>query len=170
MTGINASPFSCGWVATQVRAGREHVCATRLRSRGYEVFAPSCRHVRRWSDRVKCLDKALFPGYVFCQLPHGVTAKIVTVPDVIRIVNDSHGPVYIPDAEVEAIRQTVAVSDRIEPWEFIAAGQRMRVQTGPLSGIEGILVRLKGMNRLVLSVALLQRSIAVEVDAADVEW
>jgi transcription antitermination factor NusG len=155
------------WFAAQVWAGREPLCAEHLRVRGYEVFLPSyCEH-RRWSDRVKKADRALFPGYVFCRLCGDALAKIVTTPGVTRIVGDGRRPLPIPGDEIEAIQRIVATGVTARPWAFVQAGQRVRIERGPLRDIEGIVLRTTQGNRLIVSVALLQRSVAVEIDA---EW
>jgi transcription antitermination factor NusG len=155
------------WFAAQVWTGRELFCASHLRVRGYEVFLPCyCEH-RRWSDRVKRVERALFPGYVFCRLCGDVLAKIVTTPGVIRLVGDGKHPLPIPIDEIETIQRIVATGITARPWAFVQAGQRVRIERGPLRELEGLVLRTTHGNRLIVSIALLQRSVAVEIDA---EW
>ena len=153
------------WFAVQVWSGREHISAAHLRERGYQVFLPCYREQRRWSDRIKVFERALFAGYVFCQIVPDVLGKIITAPGVIRIVGDGSEPVSIPADEIEAIQRIVATSLSTEPWPMPQAGQRVRIELGPLSGIEGVVLAVKNHHRFVVSISLLQRSVAVEVDS-----
>ena len=124
---------------------------------------------RQWSDRTRELSAPLFPCYVFLrgELEHHI--RILTTPGVLGLVGFAGAPAIIPDAEIEAVRQSVRQFARIEPYPFLKCGDWVRVKCGPLEGIEGILVRNKKQFRLVLSVQLLQKSAAVEVDAWMVE-
>jgi transcriptional antiterminator NusG len=153
------------WFAVQVRSAREQISALHLRERGYEVFLPCYREHRRWSDRIKVVERALFAGYVFCRLEPGVSGKIVTAPGVIRIVGDNSGPLSIPAHEIEAIQRIVATTLSAEPWPVPRVGQRVRIELGPLQGIEGIVLAVKNHQRLVVSIPLLQRAVAVELDS-----
>jgi transcription antitermination factor NusG len=147
-----------------VWAGREHLSAQHLRQRGYEIFLPCYRDHRRWSDRVKTIERALFAGYVFCRLQMPAVAKIVTAPGVIRIVGDREGPVPVPAPEIEALQRIVATRLAAEPWEMVDVGQRVRVEVGPLRGMEGVVLMVKNRHRLVVSIPLLQRAVAVEME------
>jgi transcription antitermination factor NusG len=153
------------WLAVQVRAGRERSSADHLRQRDIDVFLPFYREPRQWSDRVKQLERALFAGYVFCR-PHGAALRTILVaPGVIRIVGDGQGPLAVPAAEIGAIQQIIDACLLAAPWEFVQIGQRVRVESGPLRGADGIVLLIKGNRRLVLSIPLLQRSVAVEMHA-----
>lgn len=151
------------WFAVQVRCGREAFSAEHLRVRRYEVFLPSYLEHRRSSDRVRKVSRALFEGYLFCRIAAGVTGSIVTTPGVIRLVGDSHGPLSIPLAEIEALQRMAEERFSARPWPFLQTGQPVCIQVGPLRGTEGVVVTLKNRQRLVVSVALLQRSVAVEL-------
>jgi transcription antitermination factor NusG len=155
------------WYAVQVWTGREHLSANHLRQRGYEVFLPCYRDHRRWSDRVKTIDRALFAGYVFCRLHAEAAGKIVTSPGVIRMVGDGRGPVPIPGSEIDAIQRIVQTRLAAEPWQLLDVGQRVRIEAGPLRGTEGVVLMVKNRHRLVVSITLLQRAVAVDVDP---EW
>jgi transcription antitermination factor NusG len=152
------------WFAVQVFVRREHFCARHLKQRGYEVFLPCYREIHRWSDRVKRVDRALFSGYVFCRVEREASEKIVTTPGVIRMVSDGGRPLAVAREEIDAIRRVVETELKTEPWQFLQVGQRVRVEAGPLRDTEGIVVRTKNRHRLIISVSLLQRSIAVEID------
>lgn len=154
------------WFAVQVWAGREQHSAKQLRARGHDVFLPCHIERRAWSDRVKCIECALFTGYVFCRLDAVAAGKIITAPGVIRIVGNSDGPLPVSNEEIETIRHIVDARIPVEPWPFLTAGQRVRVDDGPLRGAEGIVVTIKNQHRLVVSIRLLQRSVAVELNPA----
>jgi transcription termination/antitermination protein NusG len=152
------------WFAVQVRARREHLAAHHLRDRGYEVFLPCRRSRRQWTDRVKTVESPLFPGYLFSRLTSAVEPKMVTAPGVIRIVGDGVRSSAIPAAEIDAIRCIVDTQLQAEPWTFVTAGERVRIDVGPLRGTEGVVLTNGEKRRLVVSITLLQRSVAVEID------
>jgi transcription antitermination factor NusG len=157
------------WFALQVRTGREQLCARQLQVRGYSVFLPCYEEQRRWSDRVKHVRTPLFAGYVFCRVEDEVLGHLVTTPGVIRIVGDGKRPLPIAAEEIDAIRRVVDSGAAVEPWEFVEVGQRVRVLEGPLRDTEGIVLRVKNRHRLVISVTVLQRSVAVEIDLASLD-
>lgn len=152
------------WFAVQVWSGREHLSARHLTQRGYEVFLPRYRERRRWSDRVRVVERSLFAGYVFCRLAPEVLGKIVTAPGVIRIVGDAARPLPIPAHEIDAIQRIVATQLPAEPSPLPQVGQHVRIELGPLRGIEGVVMVVKNQQRLVVSVSLLQRAVSIEVD------
>lgn len=165
---ILMQPCSAGdveWFATQVRVGREHVCARHLHARGYEVFLPCHTEYRRWSDRVKEAVHPLFAGYVFCRASFHVVGKIVTTPGVVRIVGDGTRALPVSAEEIDAIQRIVTAGIRPEPWPYLRTGQHVRIDVGPLRGTEGIFVASRQGGRVVVSISLLCRSVAVEVDA-----
>jgi transcription termination/antitermination protein NusG len=153
------------WFAVQVWSGREQRCAAQLRLRGYEVFLPTCCEHRRWSDRVKKIERAVFAGYVFCRLNGDAAGKLVTTPGIIRIVGDGRGPLPIPTHEIETIQRIVTTGLAATPWPYVQVGQRVRIDIGPLRDIEGLVLRTSQGQRLLVSITLLQRSVAVEIDA-----
>jgi transcriptional antiterminator RfaH len=154
------------WFALQVRAKHEKIVAAHLSGRDYEWFLPLYMRRRAWSDRIKVVEAPLFPGYIFCRLDLQNRLPILTTPGVIRIVGYNRSPVSIEVSEISAIQTLVASGLPDQPWPFIAAGDKVRITRGPLRGVEGILIAFKGSHRLILSVTLLQRSVAVEVDSA----
>ncbi len=156
----------CEWFALQVWTGREEPCAVQLRARGYDVFLPRYWERRRWSDRIKRIERAMFAGYLFCRMTPLVVAKAIATPGVLRILGDREGPLPVRPEEIDAIQRIVGTERDVEPWPFLQAGDRVRIESGPLSGTEGIVVRVKTQHRLVVSVTLLQRSVAVEIDDA----
>jgi transcription termination/antitermination protein NusG len=153
-----------GWYAVQVWTGRETFCADHLRTRGQDVFLPCYTEHRRWSDRIKKINRALFAGYVFCRFSLQTALDVLTTPGVIRIVGTREGPLRVPDDEIETIKRIVEMRLVAEPWRFLQSGQRLRLEAGPLRGTEGIVLTIKNRHRLIVAIPLLQRSIAVEVD------
>jgi transcription antitermination factor NusG len=159
-----ADKDNLSWVALQVRPRSEKLVAMALSSREIEVFLPLYRARRRWSDRIKELQLPLFDGYVFCKLNLLYRMPALTTPGVIQFVGIGKTPVPIEEDEIAALQSVVKSGWPSMPWPFLQVGQRVRVEYGALRDLEGILVQIKGSHRLVLSVALLQRSVAVEVD------
>jgi len=152
------------WFALSVRPQHEKTTAKVLHNKGLECFLPLYRSRRTWSDRIKHLELPLFPGYVFSRFSCEGRVSILNTPGVISIVGFGRVPTPVSDEEIEAIRKVVASGLPIEPWPFLQIGQRVRIERGPLCGLEGILLEWKGAWRAVLSVWLLKRSVAVEID------
>ena len=151
------------WFALYVRSKQEHSVSAGLRGRGYEEFLPLYRSTRNWSDRQKELDLPLFPGYVFCRLNVNHRQPVISVPGVVSILGLGRVPVPVPEEEVIAVQRVVQSGVMAVPWPFLQAGERVLIERGPLVGIEGTLVEIKSRLRLVLSIELLQRSVAAEV-------
>ena len=164
--GLNESPREFPWFALQVRARHEVGVADHLDGKGYEWFLPLYKLRRRWSDRIKEVEAPLFPGYLFCRLNPQDRLPILKTPGVIQIVGYNRTPIPVDEQELRAIQRMVASGIPNQPWPFLGAGDRVRIESGPFTGLEGILVEFKGNHRLVLSVTLLQRSVAVEIDSA----
>lgn len=158
-----------GWHAIYTRHQHEKVIARLLTEKGFEIFLPLYQTARRWKDRTKQLSLPLFPCYVFILGGMERRLDIVTTPGIHSFVTVGNRAAAIPQAEIEAIRQAVAKGSGVEPHPFLKSGDWVRIKAGPLEGIEGILIRKKNSFRLVLSVELLQKSVAVEVDATMVE-
>jgi transcription antitermination factor NusG len=108
----------------------------------------------------------LFPGYVFCLFDTQKRLPILVTPGVIAVVSQGKVPLPVDDAEIEAIRTIVSSGVLAEPWPFLELGQKVRIESDALQGLEGILVQFKGKHRVVLSVSLLRRSVALEIDRA----
>jgi transcription antitermination factor NusG len=140
-----------------------------LDARGFESFLPLYKSQRRWSDRIKEIDLPLFPGYVFCHFSAMNRLPILTVPGVVQVVGIGKIPAPIDDTEIAAIQVAVKSGLPSEPWPSLCVGHRVRIEHGPLLGIEGTLLGFRGHSRLILSVTLLQRSVAVQVDEAWVQ-
>lgn len=154
------------WYAVRVRSNYERNVSTVLDHKGVEQFLPTYRSRRVWTDRVKTLDLPLFPGYLFCRIPMEERNRVITVDGVVGIVGAGRQPIPVSNAEIDAIRTLIQSQLPAQPWPFLKVGETVRINHGSLSGLEGILVRVKNSWRLVVSVSLLERSVAVEIDAA----
>jgi transcription antitermination factor NusG len=156
------------WHALYTRHQHEKVTARVLTHKGFEVFLPLYNTAHRWKDRTKKLALPLFPCYVFVRGGMDRRLEILSTPGIHCLVRSGDGIAVIPDHEIESVRRVVAGSVPVEPYPFLRTGDRVRIKEGSLAGLEGILVRQKDRFRVVLSVNLLRRSIAVEVDATAV--
>lgn len=152
------------WYAVRVRANHEHKTAHFLKSLGYDIFHPTYRDRRQWSDRVKELDVPLFSGYVFCHMDIHQRLPVMKAPGVVEVVGFGKTFLPIPDQEIAAVRAVVNSPAFARPCPYLQIGERVRVEKGPLAGVEGILLERKTDTCLVVSVHLLQRSIATQVD------
>jgi len=157
------------WFAVRVRSRYEHAVAIHLQGRGYESFVPLYRCRRRWSDRFREIDLPLFAGYVFCQFDPLNRLPVVSIPGVVCVVGVGRTPVPIDQTEICAIRAAAKSGLPCQPWPFLQIGHRVRIENGPLWGIEGIFLGFRGHQRLVLCVTLLQRSVAIQVDRTSVQ-
>lgn len=156
------------WFALQVRPRYEKIVSRSLIAKGYETFLPVYERNRRWSDRIKKSEVALFEGYLFCRLNPEMRLPILLSPGAIRFVGIGNTPAPVPDHEIDALQAVARSGARVAPWPFLRLGQRLRIERGPLRDLEGIVIDFKGSHHLILSVSLLQRSVAVELDRESV--
>ena len=152
------------WVALIVRPRAERRVQKGLANIGLETFVAWHGVRRRWADRFKVLQQNLIPGYVFCQSTFAERMTVMHQAGVERVVSFNRTPALIPDDEIAALRRAVQSELPLGPWPYLKAGQRVRIEKGVLAGMEGTLARESSGWRVVVSVAALQRSIAVEVD------
>jgi transcription antitermination factor NusG len=157
------------WYATYTCSRHEKCVAQQMESRAIKCFVPTYRSVRRWKDRRKELSLPLFPGYVFVNLEWRDRLKVLEIPGVVQILSFNGKPAELPDHEIEMLRRRFDRNMTIQPHPYLRKGCRVQVVSGPLAGLEGILVRRKDRCRLVLSIDLIMRSVSVEVDEGDVE-
>jgi len=157
------------WFALRVRSRFEKVVALAARSKGFEDFLPLHRRRQRWSDRSKWLEVPLFPGYIFCRLNPEDRFSLLTIRGVMHIVGIGRIPEPVDEQEIMAIQQAVCSDAPVEPWPFVEAGQRVRLSSGPLTGLEGILVSNEAQLRVVVGLTILKRSVAVKVERDWVE-
>jgi len=157
------------WYVAQTCARHEKRVAEQFEVRGIEHFLPLYETVSRWKDRRVRLQLPLFPGYIFVRVPLRQRLRALEVPSVVRLVGFGSLPMPVPDQEMEAMRNGLTNRLRAEPHPYLTVGRRVRIKSGPLAGLHGILLRKKGIYRFVLSVDLIQRSVAADVDVADIE-
>ncbi|HEV2493650.1 MAG TPA: UpxY family transcription antiterminator [Terriglobia bacterium] len=166
---VNVAVADPAWYALYTRHQHEKTVARVLASKGFETFLPLYATAHRWKDRTKQISLPLFPCYVFLSGDTRRRTDILGTPGVHSLVGSEGRPAPISQSEVDTIRQMVESRMQVEPHPFLRCGDWIRVKSGPLTGIEGILVRKKNLFRLVVSVELLQKSVAVEVDVSTVE-
>jgi transcription antitermination factor NusG len=166
---LNAFTNEKKWYALRVRPRFEKVVATHLVHKGYEEYLPLYRSRRRWSDRFKEVDLPLFPGYIFCKFDVLHRLPILLVPGVMSIVGSGKSPLAVSDTEIIAVQNVVKSGLTYEPSGFISTGQLARVERGPLRGLVGIVLATKKNCRLIISINLLQRSVAVEIESDSVK-
>lgn len=164
--GKSESSSKAAWYAVQVRSRKEAHIATQIQGHGIECLLPLYKSVRKWSDRVKELEQPLFPGYLFCKFDFQDRRPVVTTPGVLQIVGYGRTAIPVSEQEIQALQLAVSSGIPRQPWPYLEVGQRVRVIYGTLTGLEGILVNMKGNHRVVLSVSLLQRSVAMEVETS----
>lgn len=157
------------WWAIYTRHQHEKTVADMLSTKGFDVFLPLYDSMRRWKDRKKLISLPLFPCYVFVKGGFERKLQVVSTPGVHMMLYRGDQIATIPEEEMAAIRTVVEGRFQVEPHPFLKCGQRVRVLRGAMEGVEGILTRKKNLFRLVLSVDMLAQSVAVEVNAADVE-
>jgi transcription antitermination factor NusG len=153
------------WYAIRIWSRFERVASVALAGKGYEQFLPLCHSTHRWSDRSKELDLPLFPGYLFCRFDaQERLLPILTTPGVISIIGVGKIPVPIPNEEIQAIQAVIGSGLHAQPWPQLAVGSKVLIHRGPLAGLEGITLDVDKKYRLIVSVPLLQRSVAVEIE------
>ena len=156
------------WFALQVRRRWEKSTASLLEGKGYRTLLPTYESRLCRSGRTKDVVSPLFPGYVFCSFDVLKRLPILITPGVISIVGRGRVPAPLEIHEISAIKTLVSSRAPAEPWPYLEVGQRVRIDNGALCGMEGILIAFKGTQRIVISVSLLQRSVALEVDRGNV--
>ncbi|MGH9678338.1 MAG: transcription termination/antitermination protein NusG [Candidatus Acidiferrales bacterium] len=154
------------WYALYTFANHEKSVAAELAARSVEHFLPLYSSVRRWKDRRVTLDLPLFPGYIFVRVALCNRLRVVQIPSVARLVGFGGMPVALPDPQMDVLRSGFSGSPHAEPHPFLAVGRRVRITGGPFAGLEGVLKRRRNDLRVVVSLDLIQRSVAVDVDAA----
>lgn len=157
------------WYALYTCARHEKQVAEQIERRSMTCFLPLYRSVRRWKDRRKELEVALFPGYVFVRMALENRLRVLQLPGVVRLVSFNGQPAVLPASEMEALQARLSSAVGVEPHPYLKAGRRVRVRQGAMEGLEGIIVRRKDRCRVVFSIDLIQRSVSVEVDESDLE-
>ncbi len=166
----NEGSFDSLWHVVYTRHQHEKVVDQILTHKGFDTFLPLYRVVSRWKDRSKLLHLPLFPCYVFFKGGAGRWVEVMKTPGVHMIVSNGGGqPAVVPEEEIEAVRRLIESGEGVEPHPFLKTGDRIRVRSGPLAGVEGFLTRKKNMSRLVVSVDILGKAVSAEIDASVAE-
>jgi transcription antitermination factor NusG len=152
------------WFALQVRSRWEASTAVLLSGVGYKTLNPTYQIKKRWGGRLREVAAPLFPGYIFCQFDVHKRLPVLITPGVIAVVSRGRIPLPVDESEIAGIQTVISSGLHAEPWPYLEVGQRIRIEKDALAGLEGILVQFKGNHRIVVSVSLLQRSVALEVD------
>ena len=154
------------WFALQVKSRWERSTSAILSGKGYETLYPTCKLQRCHGRRTREVLAPLFPGYLFCRFDVSNRLPILVTPGVVSVVGLGRTPAAVDPAEISSIQALVSRGLPAQPWPYLELGQRVRIGNGALSGIEGILIGFKGQLRIVVSVTLLRRSVAMQVDRA----
>src|SRR5262245_4929587 len=159
------------WYAIHTSANHEKCVHEQLGRRDVESFLPLYDSVRQWKDRKVRLQLPLFPSYLFARIALCDRLQVLRVPGVVRFVGFQAGPCPMQESEIESLQRVTRVlpSFGAEPYPYLTLGRCVRVKTGPLAGIAGILVQKRNGARFVISVDLIMRSVAIELDANDLE-
>ncbi len=159
------------WYAVQTRARHEKRIESELNCKGIPAYVPTLREVHRWSDRNKTIDVPLFSCYVFvcAVLMPTLRLEILKTTGVFRFVETQGLPAAIPDAEIESIQRVVMQGLPLAPCGMLHIGEKVRIRGGSLDGVEGVLSAVRGENRLVISVELIQQAVSVTIDGYLVE-
>ena len=160
-----ASLANSKWYAAYTKPRHEKVVVAQLGSREVETYLPLYRAIHTWNGRKAEVDLPLFPGYVFVKVPLAERVRVLEQPGVVRLVGFNGKATPLPDDEIERLRSSLAFC-KAEPYPFLVPGEKVRIRTGPMAGLEGKILRRKGKCRLVVSFDLIQRSIVIELDAA----
>jgi transcription antitermination factor NusG len=156
------------WLVVYTLPRHEKQLLRQLEQRSVEAFLPLYESVRRWKSGPSRVSLPLFPSYLFIKVDEGQRRKVVEMASVLQIVGNRQGTVTVSNIEIEQLRQAVATG-LAQPHPYLNVGSRVRIIQGPLSGTEGILTRKKGCMKVVVSIELIMQSVAVEVNACDVE-
>jgi transcription antitermination factor NusG len=153
------------WYALQVQAKREQIVHRALEQKGYELFFPTYVVSRRWSDRMKQIRLPLFPGYIFCRLDPNDRLPVLTTQGVVQLVGHGKRPVPVAEEEIASLKTILKSALPCMPWSSFVPGNQVVIESGPLMGVQGVLLECRNSDRLVVSVELLNRAVAVEIQA-----
>ena len=153
------------WFAVRTRSNFESRTAMCLREQSFTILCPTYKVSRKWSDRTKVVNTPLFPGYLFCLLHLNDRAAVLKTPGVVDFVAFGNKPLPIAEEEISAVRKITSSQLIYGPCPFLKTGDRVTIERGALAGVEGILTKIKNACRLVVSINVLQRAVAVEIDS-----
>ena len=152
------------WFALTVKPKHDKTVASGLQAKGFETLLPTYKKRHRYATRLKEWDLPLFPGYVFCRFNPRVRLPILTTPGVVGVVGAGPNPIPIDEGELDSLRSVILCDAQLQPFPFLQAGQKVRIERGAFTGVEGIVVRVNPSPALVISITLLQRSVLLEIE------
>ena len=158
------------WYALYTKHQHERSAADFLQKKGFQVFLPLFVTERRWKDRTKCVSLPIFPCYLFLRTSLDRKLEVLRTPGVFWLVESAGRACPVPESEIAEVRRIVQSRVRVEPHFYLTCGTQVRVRRGALTGLTGILVNVKSKNRVVVSLELLKKSIALEIDQSDLEF
>lgn len=166
-----AEPFGMTWYSVQTGYRSESRVDRDLTAKGFETYLPILREVHQWTDRRKLVDVPAFSGYLFVRYEPSVRnrIKVLETSGVVRLLGGNHNPSPIPDFEIEAVRKTLNSGVECSRWEALTPGSAVRVVRGPLTGVQGTLVRIKNSFRIVVAISVFSQAISAELGLNDVE-
>ena len=164
---MSVAPLELSWYAVYTCANHEKRVAEQLRERSVDYFLPMYERERRWKDRRVKLQTPLFPGYVFVRVALRDRLGILQTPGIVHLVGFGGQPAALPQEDIQAIQNCLSHGLQVEPHPYLRVGHRVQVKRGPLQGLEGIVVRRKNRSCFILSFDLLQRAVAIEMNAMD---
>ena len=152
------------WFALVVKPRFDKAVARALEMKGYETLLPLYKKTHKYGARSKSSELPLFPGYVCCRFDVHSRLPILTTPGVIQVLGAGNMPIPVSDGEINSLQTAIGAGLPIQPFDFVNDGERVRISSGVLAGVEGIVLKSKPSLRLILSVTLLQRSVMLEID------
>jgi len=166
--GRLGSPGEPNWYVVYTHARHERTVSEGLQRKSIESYLPLYSELRRWSDRRVRIELPVFPGYVFVRISLFEKSRVLSTPGVVRFVSLAGHLYPIPDDDMEALKNALQCRPA-HPFPYLSEGKKVRVKHGPLKGLEGVILRRKGLYRMVLSVDCIAKSVAVDLDAADLD-
>jgi transcription antitermination factor NusG len=165
VTRMPLTAESKDWYAFRVRPRHEKVVSMSLRGKGYEEYLPLTKSKRKWVDRSTIIEMPLFPGYIFCDIERSEIGRIRCTQGILDVIRAGSSPLPANRLEIEGLRKATEAELPLESWPYInpSTTGRLCIMSGPLTGLDGMLVQVRGKERLILSVDLLCRSVLVEV-------
>ena len=160
------------WYVVHVRSKHEFTVEERFRKSEIEAFLPIVERLRQWKDRKRLIAFPLFPGYLFVHIPMDNASKlsVLKTPGVVRFIGlTAAEPEPVPDDQVQSLIRLVESKEALDPYPYLKEGNRVKIKSGPLTGVEGLLVERQGLHHLVLSVDILRQGVSVKVEASIVE-
>jgi transcription antitermination factor NusG len=164
-----AGEIERNWFAVFTVPQNEQSVVRQLELRQVESFLPTWESVRVWKNRQRVkIIHPLFPTYVFAKIQAGERSSILRAPGVLRIIGNRHGPIPIPASELEFLRSDFC-RRRVEPYQDLVVGAKVRIKSGSMKGVQGILVRKKNSLRFVMTLELINQHAAIEVAPDELE-